>query len=90
MLSVLGHAQVTIFSVDRHRNITLLEGSFGWGLENESGDEATSTKSSVDNLIGKNIYEVLGSQQKGLNCDVPTTLQAIEDILTGRTMEEVC
>lgn len=90
LLSVLGHAQVTIFSVDRHRNLTLLEGAFIWDLEaNESGDDGASSKSSVDQYIGKNVYEVLGSRQKTRSCDIPNSLRAVEDILTGKTMEEV-
>jgi hypothetical protein len=48
---------VTLFSVDKNRNLTLLEGAFIWDLEgdaplDESGD---SRIAQGDHYIGKNI-----------------------------------
>ncbi|XMA18471.1 hypothetical protein WAI453_011262 [Rhynchosporium graminicola] len=93
LLSVITHAQVTLFAVDRSRKITLLEGAFIWDLENdmESGDESVSSKQTFgDQFVGKSVYEVL-LQSKAPRDEhgVPASLRPIEDILTGKTMEEV-
>ena len=90
-MSVIGHAQVTLFSVDRNRRITLLEGSFIWDLDSEggSGDEGGKGTKGED-YIGKNIYDVFhntGDPHKEGN--VPASLQPIEDILTGKILEDV-
>ena len=43
-----------------------------------------------EDFIGKNIYEVYGSANPDHKTgQIPTSLQAVEDILTGKTMEEV-
>ncbi|TVY81195.1 Two-component system protein A [Lachnellula suecica] len=94
LLSVIAHAQVTLFSVDRNRNITLIEGSFIWDLESEigSGDESGSgTKSAKgEDFIGKNIYDAfLKARNERKTGDLPPSLQPIEDILTGKSMEDV-
>ena len=91
LLSVIAHAQVTLFSVDRNRRITLLEGAFIWDLESEigSGDEGSKATKTGD-YIGKNIYDVfynMGSNTR--SHEIPKFLQPIEDILTGKTMEDV-
>lgn len=89
LLSVIAHAQVTLFSVDRNRNLTLLEGAFIWNLESDD-ESGSGILSKSENYIGKNIYEVYGAtnpDHKG--GQVPPSLQAVEDILTGKTMEEV-
>ena len=92
-MSVIAHAQVTLFSVDRNRNITLLEGAFIWELESEigSGDESGSGRPTKgEDYIGKNVYDVFWksntSHKRG---DIPPSLKPIEDILTGKTMEDV-
>ncbi|QSZ37462.1 hypothetical protein DSL72_008560 [Monilinia vaccinii-corymbosi] len=94
LLSVITHAQVTLFSVDRHRKINLLEGSFIWDLDSESGssDEsvAGSGKPKGDDYIGKNVYEVFAHSSRRKRHDmIPSSLQPIEDILTGKIMEDV-
>ncbi|KAG9232421.1 hypothetical protein BJ875DRAFT_79625 [Amylocarpus encephaloides] len=94
LLSVITHAQVTLFSVDRNRNLTLLEGAFIWDLDSDfgSGDESGGSKiSRREEYIGKNIYEVFFHKNnvgKHRNND-PASLQPIEDILTGKTLEDV-
>ncbi|OWP04389.1 hypothetical protein B2J93_7932 [Marssonina coronariae] len=95
LLSVINHAQVTLFSVDRERKITLLEGPFIWDLDREvgvgSGDESASGKQARgEDYIGKNVYEVLYKSKASRRTNgVPTSLKSIEDILTGKTMEDV-
>lgn len=79
--------------MDRHRKITLLEGAFIWDVEKEleSGDESVSSKQTPgDHFVGRSVYEVLNQSKSPRNKNgVPTSLKAIEDILTGKTMEEV-
>ncbi|KAB8304182.1 hypothetical protein EYC80_003601 [Monilinia laxa] len=94
LLSVITHAQVTLFSVDRHRRINLLEGSFIWDLESEIGssDEsvAGSGKPKGDDYIGKNVYDVFTQSSHRKRHDmIPSSLQPIEDILTGKIMEDI-
>lgn len=93
LLSVIGHAHVTLFSVDRKRNLTLLEGAFIRDLEYEvnSGDESvTGIISRGEDFIGKNIYDVYRSANPDhIPNEIPLSLHAIEDILTGKSMEEV-
>ncbi|KUJ24103.1 uncharacterized protein LY89DRAFT_12234 [Mollisia scopiformis] len=93
LLSVIAHAQVTLFSVDRHRKITLLEGAFIWDLESEigSGDESSNGRPTKgEDYIGKNVYDVFYATQNGRSRDgIPESLRPIEDILTGKTMEDV-
>jgi PAS domain S-box-containing protein len=93
LLSVITHAQVTLFSVDRNRNLTLLEGAFIWDLDSEfgSGDESNGPNKS-DQYLGKNVYEVFSQSnmsKDGRRSSVAPSLQPIEDILTGKTMEDV-
>lgn len=97
LLSVITHAQVTLFSVDRNRNLTLLEGAFIWDLEGDvgSGDESRSGNgklSKSDEFIGKNVYDVFYRSRQPLQfrrSEVPQQLRPIEDILTGKSMEDV-
>ncbi|KAG4443611.1 hypothetical protein IFR05_000888 [Cadophora sp. M221] len=93
LLSVITHAQVTLFAVDRNRMITLLEGAFIWDLEKdlESGDESVSSKQTPGHhFVGKSVYDVLNQSKSPRDKNgVPTSLKPIEDILTGKTMEEV-
>ncbi|APA09557.1 hypothetical protein sscle_05g043270 [Sclerotinia sclerotiorum 1980 UF-70] len=95
LLSVITHAQVTLFSVDRHRKINLLEGAFIWDLESDVGssDEslAGSGKAKGSDYIGKNVYNVFShsSNHRQSHDVIPASLQPIEDILTGKVMEDM-
>lgn len=84
---------MTLFSVDRNRKLTLIEGAFIWDLDSDigSGDESGSGKpSKSEELIGKNVYDVFRLTNPGARKDeVPPSLKPIEDILTGKTMEDV-
>jgi len=84
--------QVALFSVDRNRRISLLEGSFIWDLENSdhgSSDEG-SNRTKGEDYIGKNVYDVfLGAKSGDRRDEIPHSLRPIEDILAGRTMEDV-
>ncbi|KAI4190892.1 MAG: hypothetical protein L6R41_000493 [Letrouitia leprolyta] len=76
LLNVIKHAKTTVWTVNRSRTLTFLEGKLMW-------DE--SEKDINQDSIGKNIYEVFG-QHKGL-VDLPLYKQPIEDILEGRCLE---
>ncbi|TGO25967.1 hypothetical protein BPAE_0069g00390 [Botrytis paeoniae] len=95
LLSVITHAQVTLFSVDRHRKLNLLEGSFIWDLDSDAGssDEsvAGSGKAKGCDYIGRDVYEVFShpNNQRQRHDMIPSSLQPIEDILTGKTMEDM-
>lgn len=90
LLSVISHAQVTLFAVDRHRKLTLLEGSFIWNLERSeasAGDECPKMKQGED-YVGLNVYDTYRSK-RDRSKPIPPFLQPIEDILAGKTMEDV-
>ncbi|KAI9648014.1 hypothetical protein NHQ30_002642 [Ciborinia camelliae] len=95
LLSVITHAQITLFSVDRNRNVNLLEGSLVWDLESDVGssDEsvAGSGKTKRDDYIGQNVYDVFShtNNHRKRHYMVPSSLQPIEDILTGKTTEDM-
>ncbi|KAE8448519.1 hypothetical protein EG329_009400 [Mollisiaceae sp. DMI_Dod_QoI] len=92
LLSVIAHAQVTLFSVDRNCKITLLEGAFIWDLENEiaPGDESGSGRlAKGEDYIGKNVYDVFNTSHSPRRDGIPSSLKPIEDILTGKTVEDV-
>ncbi|PVH76405.1 putative Two-component system protein A [Cadophora sp. DSE1049] len=68
-------------------------GAFIWDLEKdaESGDESVSSKPTPgDHFVGKSVYEVLSQSKSPRDKDgIPSSLKPIEDILTGKSMEEV-
>ena len=90
LLYVIAHAQVTLFSVDKNRNLTLLEGAFIWDLEGDARlDESGGTRiAEGGHYIGKNINDILGSRrtQDG-KYDIPLFLKSVEDILSGKATE---
>jgi hypothetical protein len=70
----------------------LLEGSFIWDLESElgSGDDSVSGRPTKgEDYIGKNVYDVFYQVNPRREDDIPPSLRPIEDILTGKTMEDV-
>lgn len=95
LLSVITHAQVTLFAVDRHRNLTLLEGSFIWDIDANEGSDTESKSgtghSKGDDFIGENIYDVFWRSKHPTitRSTIPPSLRPIEDIITGKIMEDV-
>jgi hypothetical protein len=95
MLTIFAHAQVTLFSVDRSRNLTLLEGSFLRDLfsrkDGTSIDQAhIPPHSAGEEFIGKNVYEVFQQiHPSNYPAQIPSSLAPIEDILNGKTTEGV-
>ena len=67
----MAHAHVTLFSVDRYRKLTLIEGSFIWDLDTDigSGDESGSgNQSKSEEFIGQNVYDVFRATNPGKYC----------------------
>ncbi|KAL0935044.1 hsp90-like protein [Colletotrichum truncatum] len=85
LLSVLAHSQVTIFTVDTNRKLTMLEGALIW---DSNGEESTSNNSSW--FIGQDMYTVFNRLNTQLKAgERPKFLRPIEDILAGGKTEEV-
>ncbi|KAI3338239.1 hypothetical protein F4824DRAFT_509463 [Ustulina deusta] len=84
LLSVLSHAQTTIFSVDRDRKVTMLEGAL---IRNDGYTNPSDGKPNHDSkrYIGRNVDEVFNdlglSLRKG---EASVFLQPVDDILAGR------
>lgn len=75
LLNVIHHSKVSVWQVDRHRNLTFLEGKLMWD------DENITTES-----LGKNISEVFGAHEGKV--DLPLYIEPIEKILDGRAKEQ--
>ncbi|KAI0158235.1 hypothetical protein GGR57DRAFT_40244 [Xylariaceae sp. FL1272] len=85
LLSVLTHAQTTIFSVDRDRKVTMLEGSLIW---NDGSDtRSTDSESSQDSqkYIGRNVDEVFNDLNPRIRRgETPAFLNPVSDLLIGK------
>jgi signal transduction histidine kinase len=84
---------VTLFSVDKNINLTLLEGAFIWDLDEDTHLDKNGGPSLAqgEKYIGKNLRDVLSSRWKGVGGkdQVALFLQPVEDILSGKTTEQV-
>ncbi|KAK6088826.1 hsp90-like protein [Seiridium cupressi] len=88
LLSVLSHGQTTIFSVDRNRKITMLEGALIWNTlkDNKKHDE----ESSDDDLyalkyVGANVEAVFNDLNPRMRPgEVPSFLNPLHEMLDGR------
>ena len=78
LLNVIKHAKVTVWTVDRDRTLTFLEGRLMW----DATEEDITTES-----IGNNIYDVFG-RHKG-EIDLPLYKEPIEEILGGTQKEQI-
>lgn len=78
LLSVIKHAHVTVWVVNRDRELTFLEGKLMW-----EGDEEDIN----ENCIGDNVYEVFGRHQGEV--DLPLYRGPIERILNGDNQEQI-
>ncbi|KAI8285409.1 Two-component system protein A [Colletotrichum sp. SAR 10_98] len=84
LLSVLAHSQVTIFTVDMNRKLTMLEGALIWDSEEESNHNNS------DWFIGQDMYDVFNRLNPQLKTgERPKFLRPIEDIIAGGKTEEV-
>ncbi|UKZ90264.1 uncharacterized protein TrAFT101_005290 [Trichoderma asperellum] len=84
LLSVLAHSHVTIFTVDPERQVTMLEGALIWNSATEDNHERSRW------FVGENMYTVFNRlTEQAPDGERPQWLQPIEDILGGRTNEDV-
>ncbi|TGO08120.1 hypothetical protein BTUL_0225g00110 [Botrytis tulipae] len=81
MLTVLAHAEVNMFCVDKNRLVTMAEGAMLWGTKTEQ------TCQSKENLIGKNIIEHMQSTQAG---GIPGHENSVLEILSGKVEMATC
>jgi signal transduction histidine kinase len=84
---------VTLFSVDKNINLTLLEGAFIWDLDGDTHlhENGGPSLAQGEKYIGQNLRDVLSSRWKrvGGKDQVALFLQPVEDILSGKTTEKV-
>lgn len=84
LLSVIAHSHVTLFTVDPNRKVTMLEGALIWNNTHEECHDGTRW------FIGENMYEVFNRLTAQLeDGERPAFLGPIEDILDGKTLEDV-
>ena len=78
LMGVIKHAHVTVWSVNKDRNLTFLEGKLMW-----DPDELDVHRG----VIGHNIYDVLGKHLGKV--DLPLYREPIEKILDGKCAEQM-
>ncbi|KAF7854707.1 hypothetical protein EAF04_010276 [Stromatinia cepivora] len=81
MLTVLAHAEVSLFCVDENQLVTMAEGGMLWGTKPENLCESKA------NLIGKDIIEIMQSTQPG---GLPGHENSILEILAGKVEMATC
>lgn len=77
LLSVIKHASVTVWVVDKSRKLTFLEGKLMW-----DGDDKE-----VEETVGHNVYDVFGRHNGKRDLDLYR--EPIERILNGQGKEEI-
>ncbi|KAI0474121.1 hypothetical protein GGR56DRAFT_565317 [Xylariaceae sp. FL0804] len=86
LLSVLKHAQTTIFSVDRSQKITMLEGALTWDDGDDKDRNAAKAKSNPgsERYIGRDVYEVFNDLSPRLRQgESPAFLKPVKKMLAG-------
>lgn len=79
LLKVIEHAQITMWAIDRERNLTLIEGNLMWkekGISTDIGPDS----------IGKNLYDVFGQKQGAK--DMPALRKLVDAILEHGSTDE--
>lgn len=85
LLSVIAHAQVTVFQVDLQRKITMLEGAL---IEEAPGGRERGPRW----YIGQDVYQVfntLSHKDRHVSSGRQRFLEPIETIITGRPTEDL-
>ncbi|KAJ2895643.1 Two-component system protein A [Zalerion maritima] len=86
LINVIAHAQVTIFTVDVDRKVTMLEGALIWDADGAC-NRAESGMGSW--YMGKPIENVFGGLYPQQETDSIDFLKPIDDILSRRRKDEV-
>ena len=82
--TVITHCRVTLFTVDRQRNICMLEGALVRDTTGKGSPDSESHGRS-DWYIGSNVYEVFSRLGAGDQLDL---LQPIDDVIAQKTAKE--
>lgn len=86
LLNVLAHSQVSIFTVNQQRKVTMLEGALIW----DANAETTASDYDARWYVGLDVGEVFARinphQKRGQR---PDFLQPIEDVLAGRISQDL-
>ncbi|KAI0020075.1 hypothetical protein F4780DRAFT_387090 [Xylariomycetidae sp. FL0641] len=89
LLSVLTHAQTTIFSVDRDRKVTMLEGALIWNDKKDNTASDSDSDPDSQNFIGRNVDEVFNDLNPRLRAgEAPAFLRPVRDILAGKQLKD--
>jgi PAS domain S-box-containing protein len=78
LLNVIDHAKVTVWAVDRERNLTFLEGKLMWDVEEQD---------IVPEALGNNIYDVFARHEG--QYDLPLYKEPIEKIFNEEAKEQI-
>lgn len=88
LLSVLTHAQTTIFAVDHDMKITMLEGALSWHSQDNSA-EYDSDRANLQSYVGRNIDEVFTNLNPRLRSgEYSVFLEPLKLILAGEEATE--
>lgn len=91
LLSVLSHAQTTIFSVDRQSNVTMFEGALIWnGARQGTLDGLDDGPMDGSRYIGACVDDVFNdlSSEAGPG-HIPAFLQPVREMLEGKRLREM-
>ncbi|KAI0169957.1 hypothetical protein GGR52DRAFT_581161 [Hypoxylon sp. FL1284] len=88
LLSVLTHAQTTIFSVDHDHKVTMLEGALMWHAKDESDGDG-SDRTNTESCVGKNIDDVFTKLNPQLrSSEYAAFIEPLKLILAGKQITE--
>ncbi|KAI1138074.1 hypothetical protein F5Y05DRAFT_404367 [Hypoxylon sp. FL0543] len=89
LLSVLTHAQTTIFAVDQDLKVTMLEGALTWNAAGSDTPVDGPDRTDPQLFVGKSIDEVFTTLNPRLRSDeFPAFLEPVKHILTGEQSTE--
>ncbi|KAI1334207.1 hypothetical protein F5Y15DRAFT_296230 [Xylariaceae sp. FL0016] len=88
LLSVLTHAQTTIFSVDLQRRVTMLEGALIWDEEKDNNTADNESNPDSQRYLGRDVDEVFNDLTPSLRQgESPAFLKPVKDLLSGKAMK---
>ncbi|CAJ2500689.1 Uu.00g035420.m01.CDS01 [Anthostomella pinea] len=88
LLSVLTHAQTTMFCVDRDRRVTMLEGALIWDDGKDSSTADSDSNPDSQRYIGRNVDEVFNDLNPRLRRgEAPAFLKPVREILAGKDLK---
>ena len=87
LLKVIEHAQVTLWAVDRERNLTLLEGKLSWHEKwaQRIGQQDDVNAGTMQVRLGENLYDLFGET---FGTEDPWFKEPVEEILAGQSTDE--